>query len=33
VGDPFGLAWFIATHKEDVAPEEIARRASAAVVR
>ena len=33
VEDPFGLAWFIATHKEDVAPEEIARSASAAVVR
>jgi PhnB protein len=29
VEDPYGLAWFIATHKEEVAPEEIVRRASA----
>ena len=29
VQDPYGLAWFIATHKEEVAPEEIVRRASA----
>jgi len=25
--DPFGHSWFLATHKEDVAPEEIKRRA------
>jgi uncharacterized glyoxalase superfamily protein PhnB len=30
VEDPFGNVWSIATHKEDVAPEEIARRAAAA---
>jgi PhnB protein len=29
VEDPYGLAWFIATHKEDVAHEEIVRRAAA----
>ena len=29
VEDPYGLGWFIATHKEEVAPEEIVRRASA----
>jgi len=29
VRDPFGHVWHIATHKEDVAPEEIARRAEA----
>ncbi|HSD19408.1 MAG TPA: VOC family protein [Anaeromyxobacter sp.] len=29
VTDPFGHAWFIATHKEDVPPEELARRAAA----
>jgi PhnB protein len=28
--DPFGHAWSIATHKEDVTPEEIAKRAQAA---
>jgi PhnB protein len=27
--DPFGHVWFLATHKEDVAPEEVARRAEA----
>ena len=27
--DPFGHVWHIATHKEDVAPEEIDRRAAA----
>lgn len=27
--DPFGHLWFLATHKEDVAPEEIRRRADA----
>jgi PhnB protein len=25
--DPFGHSWFLATHKEDVAPEELKRRA------
>jgi len=29
VKDPSGNIWWIATHKEDVAPEEIARRAAA----
>lgn len=28
--DPFGHVWHIATHKEDVAPEEMAKRAAAA---
>jgi PhnB protein len=28
--DPFGHVWDIATHKEDVAPEEIHKRAAAA---
>jgi PhnB protein len=28
--DPFGHVWTIATHKEDVAPDEIAKRAAAA---
>ena len=27
--DPFGHAWYIATHKEDIAPEEIQKRAAA----
>lgn len=27
--DPFGHVWWIATHKEDVAPEELRRRAAA----
>ena len=27
--DPFGHVWFLATHKEDLAPEEINRRAEA----
>lgn len=27
--DPFGHKWFVATHVEDVAPEEMARRAAA----
>ncbi len=27
--DPFGHIWFLATHKEDLAPEEINRRAEA----
>ncbi|HEV8616195.1 MAG TPA: VOC family protein [Methylomirabilota bacterium] len=29
VRDPFGNRWFIATHKEDVPPDEIARRQDA----
>ena len=29
VEDPFGYAWYIATHKEDLTGEEIARRAAA----
>ena len=29
--DPFGHAWGIATHKEDVAPDEMERRAAAAM--
>ena len=29
--DPFGHVWFLATHKEDLAPEEINRRAGGAV--
>lgn len=28
VTDPFGHAWFIATHKEDLSPEELERRAA-----
>ena len=31
VADPFGHVWQIATHKEDVSPEEIARRAEEAM--
>jgi uncharacterized glyoxalase superfamily protein PhnB len=27
--DPFGNSWWIATHQEDVPPEELARRAKA----
>ena len=27
--DPFGHAWFVATHKEDVSPEEMRRRSAA----
>ncbi len=30
--DPFGHKWTIATHKEDVAPEEMKRRAAAAML-
>ena len=30
VTDPFGVRWSIATHTEDVAPEEIGKRAAAA---
>lgn len=29
--DPFGHSWTVATHKEDVAPEEMQRRAAAAM--
>ena len=29
VEDPFGHAWYLATHKEDVAPDELERRAAA----
>lgn len=29
VTDPFGHVWFVATHVEDVPPEELARRAAA----
>jgi PhnB protein len=29
VKDPSGNSWFIATHKEDVAPQELAKRADA----
>ncbi len=29
--DPFGNQWWIATHTEDVQPEELKRRAQAAV--
>jgi PhnB protein len=28
VTDPFGHVWFVATHKEDLSPEEIERRAA-----
>ena len=31
VRDPFGHVWSIATHKEDLAPEEMARRGAAAM--
>ena len=30
VTDPFGHVWYIATHKEDVSPEEMHKRAAAA---
>lgn len=30
LADPFGHQWYLATHKEDVPPEEIKRRAEAA---
>jgi len=33
VKDPNGISWWIATHIEDVSPEEIARRAKAALER
>jgi uncharacterized glyoxalase superfamily protein PhnB len=31
VADPFGIRWGIATHREDLSPEEIGRRAAARV--
>jgi len=31
LGDPFGHRWFFATHVEDVAPDEMKRRAEAAM--
>lgn len=31
LGDPFGHRWFFATHKEDVAPDELQKRAEAAM--
>jgi PhnB protein len=31
LGDPFGHRWFFATHKEDVPPDELRRRAEAAM--
>jgi uncharacterized glyoxalase superfamily protein PhnB len=31
VSDPFGLRWQIATHKEDLTPEEMEKRAAAAM--
>ena len=33
VRDPFGNTWWIATHKEDISPEELARRIAAAMKR
>ena len=33
VTDPFGHAWSMATHKEDVAPEELRKRAEAAMAK
>lgn len=30
VEDPFGYVWYLATHKEDLTPEEMRRRAAAA---
>jgi PhnB protein len=30
IEDPFGHTWWISTHKEDVSPEEIEKRAAAA---
>ena len=30
VTDPFGHVWYIATHKEDISPEEMKKRAAAA---
>jgi hypothetical protein len=31
VGDPFGHEWSLATHKEDLTPEEMGKRAAAAM--
>ena len=31
--DPFGHAWSLATHKEDIAPEEMGRRAQEAMAK
>ena len=31
VVDPFGITWWIGTHKEDVSPEEVSRRAKSQV--
>jgi uncharacterized glyoxalase superfamily protein PhnB len=31
VKDPFGNNWSVATHKEDLSPEEIGKRAAAAM--
>jgi PhnB protein len=31
--DPFGHVWHVATHVEDVAPDEIAKRAAAAMAK
>jgi PhnB protein len=31
VEDPFGHKWYVATHKEDLSPEEIGKRAAAAM--
>jgi PhnB protein len=31
LGDPFGHRWFFATHKEDLSPDELQRRAAAAM--
>ena len=30
IADPFGYSWYVATHKEDLAPEELKRREAAA---
>jgi PhnB protein len=31
IEDPFGHGWYVATHVEDVPPEEMAKRAAAAM--
>jgi PhnB protein len=33
IEDPFGHQWYVATHVEDVAPEELAKRAAAAMAK
>jgi hypothetical protein len=33
VTDPFGHSWSLATHKEDVLPEELRKRAEAAMAK